>query len=524
VTRPRPPAWLGRPWVQVVALALLCGLIFGWNLGSGGFIDTEGHRVVPGYEMLATGEWLVPHMFERPYVRKPPGMPWAVAVATWALGESVWSARLVSALAATAAVLVAWWFGRAWFGRWGGLAAGAAQALMPQLWPVARHAEIEALNQLGTQLTALALVHVMVVGGRRARSAVVLGAIGTAAMLFAKGPAGAAAVGAVLVAACLVQRSVRPVVCTRVALILLPGIGLFAWWALALRGWLAAYTGPLEPALQSPGSFMWTDPVWEIGVFPIAAWVSALPASLALLFPWGPDARTEGRRGTGRGFRRPYLIALTLGWAWVLAVGLWWALGIGNPRYAMPAAVLAPPVAGYVVWGLASGRFAGARPGIARALGLFRWWAWPVALAVGWGGYLFGVESSRRATSGGSAGQMVGSEVAAWTRAQAADGRRLEGPVRVYADGVIEARPEVLLGLRHGSAQADGPEVQIIWSPGIRMHTSPRFGDGLLLRDDELGREGLPDLQGSPWAADLVSDRVTFHKYLAHMWLLIPTE
>jgi hypothetical protein len=39
-----------------------------------------------------------------------------------------------------------------------------------------------------------------------------------------------------------------------------------------------------------------------------------------------------------------------------------------------------------------------------------------------------------------------------------------------------------------------------------------------------LGREGLPDLQGSPWAADLVSDRVTFHKYLAHMWLLIPTE
>lgn len=503
-----PPRWLRHPWAQVAVLLALCLLLFGYRLGSGGFIDTEGHRVIPAYEMLETGQYLVPHMFERPYVRKPPGMPWAVAAFTSGLGESVWSARLVSAAAMTLGVLVSWWFGRVWFGVWGGLASGLAHALMPQLWQVARHAEIESLNQLGTQMSALALVHIMAIGGRRARVAVVIGCLGTLIMLFAKGPAGAAVPGAVVVAACLARRSIRPVLCTRVALVLFPGFGLFAWWALTTRTWLAGYTGAVEPALQSPGAFMWSDPIWEIGVFPIGAWVSALPASLALLFPWGPDARAEGRRGE-RGWRTPYRAAITLGLAWAHAVALWWALGIGNPRYAMPAAVLIPPLAGYVAWGLATGRFLPKRRAIARGLGLGASWVWPAIITMGWVAYIHLAESNRRETSGREAGGTLGQAVV-----RAIDeGLLPSGEVTLLADGVIEARPEILRAAEATVDASDRGLLRVLWVPLSGPDDYPDSGDILALRDDALGSEMTESDVDNRWATRQVLAEVTAHKY-----------
>lgn len=512
-----PPRWLRQPWAQVAVLVALCLLLFGYRLGSGGFIDTEGHRVVPAYEMLETGQYLVPHMFERPYVRKPPGMPWAVSAFTSVLGESVWSARLVSAGAMTLGVLVSWWFGRIWFGAWGGLAAGLAHALMPQLWQVARHAEIESLNQLGTQMTALALVHLMATRGRRAWVAVVIGCLGTIVMLFAKGPAGAAVPGAVIVGACLARRSIRPVLCTRVALVLIPGFGLFAWWALAARAWLAGYTGAVDPALQSPGAFMWAGPIWEIGAFPIAAWVSALPGSLALLFPWGPDARAEGRRGE-RGWRSPYRVAITLGLAWALAVALWWALGIGNPRYAMPASVLIPPLAGYVAWGLATGRFLPKRRAIAQGLGLGWAWVWPAIVTAGWVGYIHLAEADRRATSGREAGEALGAAIV-----QSLDAGMLPaGEVTLVADGVVEARPEILLSAERTVAAAGRGSLRVLWGPVHGPNGYPDLGDLLALRDDDLGSEFAESDVDNRWATGQVLAEVTAHKYRVKLILRRP--
>jgi len=506
-----------RRWpVQLVLLLGLCALLFGVGLGSGGFIDTEGHRAVPGFEMLDTGNWLVPHMFERPYVRKPPGMPWAIAAFAAVLGPTELAARLVSAVAATGSVLAAWWFGRLWFGRWGGLAAGACTALTPWFWPLARHAEIEALNQLGTQLAALSLIHVMVVRGRRPRLATLLGALGVAVMLFAKGPAGIAVPIAAMVAACWVRRSFGPLRCTRVALIWLPALGLFAWWTLAVRSWLGSYHGPPAPVLQSPGSFLWVDPPLEIAALPLVAFGSALPGSLALLFPWGPDARAEGVRVGQRargGLRRGYAAALTLAWAWVLAVAAWWAMGIGNPRYTLPAAVLVGPLAGWVVAGLVEhrgGGLSGKRPAIARLLLLGHPAAWAVVLLGGWLGYLTLYERGRRTTSGEEAGRTIAEVLSA----HEANLNRSNERVLVYADGVVEARPEVVLELERA---AIGRSVEVRWWPIDTVKIPPRSGVYLLVRSDDAGLE-MPDVGDFPAGVRTVRiDGVQFHKYRADL-------
>ena len=70
----------GRFWF--VALVLMCvgGVVYFFNLGASGFSMSEGHRVAPAWEMLADGDWLMPHMFEQAYMRKPPGMPWAIGI------------------------------------------------------------------------------------------------------------------------------------------------------------------------------------------------------------------------------------------------------------------------------------------------------------------------------------------------------------------------------------------------------------------------------------------------------------
>ena len=58
---------------------MLCALIYFPRLGDDGYASSEGQRAIPAWTMLGTGDWLVPRLFEIPYVRKPPGIFWAIA-------------------------------------------------------------------------------------------------------------------------------------------------------------------------------------------------------------------------------------------------------------------------------------------------------------------------------------------------------------------------------------------------------------------------------------------------------------
>ena len=140
------------PLLQLTLVVLVAAAVYLPFLGVRPLDSSEGHRAVPGWTMLESHDYWHQKMFGLTYIRKPPGMAWAIAASSSWLGETPFAARLPSALAAILMSGVAWWYGRRWFG--GGMSAGLAQALMPLMWSPGRTGEIEMLNNFGTQLFA----------------------------------------------------------------------------------------------------------------------------------------------------------------------------------------------------------------------------------------------------------------------------------------------------------------------------------------------------------------------------------
>ncbi|HEX5270504.1 MAG TPA: glycosyltransferase family 39 protein, partial [Gemmataceae bacterium] len=112
-----PRAWLLLlPW---------CGFLFFYGLGTGDLYRTEGLRAIVAQEFLNSGNWVVPTLYGEPLLTKPPGMYAAIAAVSVPFGGvSDWSARLPSALAATATVFLFFWYFCRVFGPRGGLVAG----------------------------------------------------------------------------------------------------------------------------------------------------------------------------------------------------------------------------------------------------------------------------------------------------------------------------------------------------------------------------------------------------------------
>jgi len=283
----RRPSVLTLPWVQGLLVLAVAAAVSLPGLGSGGLTMSEGHRVVPAWEMLETGEWVITHMFDQPYLRKPPGTPWTIALSSAALGQTEFAARLPSALASIAMALVAWRFATRWFGSPWGMAAGLAQALSPQFWESGRAAEIEAMHNLGVQLAALGAIDTACRSTRASLSSLWAIALGVGIAGLTKGPAGLPVLAGALLAPVVLRRSLAPLAKRPL------------WWSLAtgavcvtlVYGVIASRVRSLglDPVTQSPGAFLWANPLDTI-FLPAVAFVMALPVSLAALFPWGPDA------------------------------------------------------------------------------------------------------------------------------------------------------------------------------------------------------------------------------------------
>ncbi|GMV26023.1 MAG: hypothetical protein AMXMBFR58_20540 [Phycisphaerae bacterium] len=467
-------ALLRNPVWQVV-IALVGSVLLYWvGIGSAGFSGTEGHRAIPAYHMLDEGEWLVPHLFGRPYLRKPPGMPWAIAGASELLGRTEFAARSVSALAATLSVMVSLWFGRRWFGPWGGLYAGMGQLLMPVFWLTSRSADIESLHNLGVQIAGLVLVDRAI----DRRSGGVVPSIGAALAIagglfvagITKGPSGAAALGACLVTPLLMARSVRPLLKPAIlGGILVGGAALtIVFWQIVQRGQeLGAHT-----VTQTVDEFLWaTDQWWRVLLLGPTSLVMALPASLAMLYPWGPDAIAEDRQSIA--VRHPLALpaARSLTLAVLLALGVLTVAGVSNPRYTMPAQILIAPIAGYFGLGM-HGAFILKRPGIARVMMLGHPAVLVIGLAVAAAVALPMSEARRERVSG----EAAGAEIAACVP---------EG-ARIISDHLVEARPDVLW---YASAAGSAGERRVVWLPLAKGPFELTHGDYLVLRDDALTGE-----------------------------------
>ncbi len=474
--------------------AHLALIVLAWGLvtlpglataGGTGLTMSEGHRVVPALEMLETGEWLVPHMFGRAYLRKPPGGVWAFAGMIGLTGDHVLGPRLASAVAFLFLALGSWWFGRRWFGNIGGLAAGLATVLTPMLWNPARAAELESLNNLFAALGAWTAMELLL--RRACRPSLTMLALGAfvGAQMLVKGPAGLPALGGVLIGAAWAGRSWRTLLTWRVW----TGMGL---GALVFAGvWLAigARASGLDPVRQLPSAFFFEDgKLLELAAFVPLVFLGAMPLALAALFPWGPDARAEAEEGGQETARRLHVArVLTLG---ALAGTLLMLFsGVSNPRYAQPMIATLGPLAGWAVAGMSPGGWYRAHR---RRIGRWITLGGPAVLGtVLLGGSLvfaFVVQARTRATTGEPAGRAAAGAMIDDLRAAAN-----RGPVVLAADGVIEARPEILLAFREEAARL-GVSVRVVWIPQLtQIHISgvglPAEVSLLVLRDDAGGDE-----------------------------------
>lgn len=126
-------------------LLLWAALYLPW-LGSSDLRSEEGHRVMPAFEMMQSGDYLVPRVAGQLYLRKPPLINWIVA-ASFRLcgGWNEWSARLPSALALLALALFMVVGGREFLGARGAFAGAIACLTSLGLIEKGRMIEIEAI-------------------------------------------------------------------------------------------------------------------------------------------------------------------------------------------------------------------------------------------------------------------------------------------------------------------------------------------------------------------------------------------
>ncbi|HRX84298.1 MAG TPA: glycosyltransferase family 39 protein [Phycisphaerae bacterium] len=120
----RTPAWSGRNLAPLVLLlAAFCS--FGGLLGGPALGDHEALVAVCARQMRLTGDWIVPHFLDTPFIRKPPLGYWLVALSSYVLPAdnatglpvNEVAARLPSALAALGTVLLLWKLGATMFSR-----------------------------------------------------------------------------------------------------------------------------------------------------------------------------------------------------------------------------------------------------------------------------------------------------------------------------------------------------------------------------------------------------------------------
>jgi len=212
-------------------------------------------------------------------------------------------------------------------------------------------------------------------------------------------------------------------------------------------------------------------------VLPAAALAAGLPGSLAIAFGWSPAGRavlSARQRCAEPDADGPSFIARALAWSVLLSLVIFMAAGVSNPRYAMPALGLPAVLAGHAAAVAYSNRDAkGAR--VWRALTLTRAWIVPALLLVTAAVYIPLSERQRDRSSGRAAGRAVG--------------ELLPEGAEVWADHVVEARPEILLYAR-ARAEEMGRRVAARWRPASPGEPNPSPGPGgflLLRRDAESG-------------------------------------
>lgn len=464
-------------YLAALLLTLVFCLVVYWPfLGWSGLSQSEGHRAIPGWGILHDGNWLVTSMFEHSYLRKPPGMPWAIAVFSSVLGETEFAARSVSAAATTLSALLICLVGCRWFGPLAGAVAGVGLALMPTLWYPGRSSEIEALHNLcalGVVLGFLSLG----LSGHRFKAAVAVAiatGLSVTGMILCKGPAGVPCLLGAILAVWLVRRNWGGLATPVIFIPFLIPLALVATYAfLALQSFEDQQATAI---IESPGRFLWNEAhIHKILLLPIMSFLSAFPAGVGLLCAWGGAPLKPKSEQYAKG------IIL----ACILAVLIYACAGVSNTRYVMPALLIAP-----MGWSIVLTRV---RQGLAQApssktakttirslvIGAL------ILLCAAWA-HAYWLEHRREyRTSGKPMGLALGEMVNDGTE--------------IWAFEMIDQRPELLYYARRRAAEL-GKTVRVRWMPMADALSGPEHliknrpllppsGSYIVIRDDDKVRD-----------------------------------
>lgn len=151
-------------WRVLLLLLLLPGALLYPCLSFYLFEPDEGRYAQIPREMLARGEWTVPYLQGEPYLDKPPLFYWLVMGSFSLFGCHDWAARLVSALAVHATVLLTYLLGRRSVGErpafWGAL----GLALAPGFLSMGRLLVLDGLLTLWVTLSLFAALEAVRTG------------------------------------------------------------------------------------------------------------------------------------------------------------------------------------------------------------------------------------------------------------------------------------------------------------------------------------------------------------------------
>ena len=108
-------------------------------------IPDEGRYAGVAWEMLRSGDWLVPTLNGQPFFHKPPLFYWLTAASMDLFGVGVWAARVASILAATLAAAGLFGFVRRWSGFALARRVTVVLATMPLFYGGAQYANLDML-------------------------------------------------------------------------------------------------------------------------------------------------------------------------------------------------------------------------------------------------------------------------------------------------------------------------------------------------------------------------------------------
>ncbi len=314
----------------------------------------EGRYAEIPREMLARGDFVTPHLNGVVYLEKPPLFYWGNAASFALFGESEFSARLFTATASIAGVLLTYWMGAVLGGPRAGLF--SAMVLCTSLY----HYVIGRINTLDMTLAVAMIVAVFpgflyLSGKRESRGYLLLSYAGAALAFLAKGLIGVVFPAAILLLWMLLSRRHREIG----KAISLPGLALFLaialpWVVLVQRAnpdflrFFFVHEQFLRYATKIHRRY---QPFWFF-----------LPIVIAGLLPWLAFARRAFRAAWDA--RESYLPAedRRFLFCWVLFIFLFFSFS--NSKLVTYVAPLFPPLA--VLFGRALDLWAGQEDGSVR--------------------------------------------------------------------------------------------------------------------------------------------------------------